>query len=301
MFRIDRNFVKLGAVRTVITSKAENGINEDAYDANDGVIEVGVAGEGPDTAASAAAMAHLILSAAEAESRAKAHDILKKAEEEALAKAEAEAEEVLCNARKEAAELMNGAREQAGEVRSAARQEGYNEGAEEGKRYYDELLADKLRELDDDHAAKTDAIIREDDEKLKRVIDELNNEWARANDILEEQTVALSIEIVRKIINPSEEGSGEAFEMLIRNALRQVNPGRKVIIRISPAEYERFFPSGNAVFELDGGAVVEASLLRDAALGEGDCIIDAEDETVNVGLDSQLKYIRFAFDRAGGS
>ena len=301
MFRIDRNLVKLGDVRAVQTVQ----VDKDKNDGNDGVelnesIEAGVAGGSPDAEASATTMAHVILSTAEAESKAKAHELIKEAE----AKATAGAEKIIVDARQAAETVIRSAREQAEQERSRARKEGYDEGVQEGKRSYDERLEEKMHELKDEYEKKTrevedayDEKIREDDDKLKRVIEELYDERTRTYDELEEQVVGLALDIVRKVINPSAEELGGVFEMLIKNALKQINPDGKVIIRVGPAEYERFFSSGSAFFELDKGVTVTASVLRDLSLEEGDCIIDMEGETINAGLDSQLKYIKFAFDR----
>ena len=204
-------------------------------------------------------------------------------EQEAIKKAKAGAEKILEDARNEIAALMMAAREEAEEERRKAWQEGYAEGAEEGKRVCDEK-----------HEVQT----REDDEKLRRVIDELYTEKKRVYEELEDEVIRLSFDIVKKVIGIAEEDVGGIFQALIRNALRQIAPEGKVIIRVSPAEYERFFPSGSAVFHLDKGVTVTAGILRDASLGEYDCIIDTEDETVNAGLDTQLKYIKIAFNRA---
>lgn len=288
MFRIDRNLVNLGAVKTIqpirIVCSADEG-----PECGD-TIEAGTEGRAPDAAASANAMAQVILSAAEAEAKAKAHDAIKKAESEAGEMVEA----MLGSAREEAARILAEARERAEEERLLARQDGYAKGDAEGRRAYDERLEEKKRELSDELAAKTSA----DDDKLKNVLEELYLERKNAFDGLEAQIVGLAMGIVRKVINPSEESVEGAFEMLIRNALKQLNPEGKIMIRVAPSEYERFFPGGSAVFELSGGLTVTASILRDASLGEGDCVIDAEDETVSAGIDTQLKYIQLAFDRA---
>jgi len=203
--------------------------------------------------------------------------------QEMLSTAQAEASRLVEEARKESTALILSARDQAEEERQRAWQKGYFEGSEEGRHSYDELLAERLRE---------------DDEMLKRVIDELYSDRERTYSGLEDEVLKLALEIVRKVIGPAEEALGGVFESLVRNALRQIAPDGKIIIRVSPVEYERFFSSGNAVIKLDGGITVTASVLRDVSLKEGDCIIDTEVSTVNAGLDSQLKYVKLAFDRA---
>jgi len=202
--------------------------------------------------------------------------------QEILSEAREEAARIIEEARDEVAFLLVNSRDQAEDERRQKIQEGFAEGAAEGKRSFDEQLAAKLRE---------------DDEMLKQVICEVYSERERTFDSLEDDVVSLALEIVRKVIHPADEAIGGVFEPLVRNALKQMAPVNKVIIRVSPAEYERFFSAGSAVFELESGTTVTASFLRDASLSENDCIIDAEDETVNAGLESQLKYVKLSFDK----
>jgi len=265
LFKIERKFVNLAA-RQYIQVEARPD-------------EAGAAGGTPEAAAFDAeqirAEAH---KRAVTEAQERAQDILS----EALANANTKALQIISEARDEAAALIVEAREQADAERHAAWQEGFTEGSEEGRHSYDEKLASKLRE---------------DDEMLKRVIEELHNERTNTYDRLEDDVVALAVQIVRKVVNPSGDELGGYFESMITGALRQLNPDGKVAIRVSPQEQERFFPSGSAAFELDSGIIVTASVFKDATLGAGDCIIDTEDSTVNAGLDSQLRYVELAFEQ----
>jgi len=251
LFRIDRNYVHLGATRLV------------QVDSDEGMA--GAVGESLYAAASATYLSQAQLQA-----------------QELLAEARAYAEKIKQEARDTAATVMVEARDQAEEDRRRAWQEGYTEGAEEGKRAFDGQLAAKKHE---------------DDEMLQRVISEVYSERERTFDTLEDDIVTLALDIVRKVIKPADEAIGGVFEPLVRNALKQMAPVEKVIIRISPVEYERFFSAGSAVFTLESGTKVTASFLRDASLNEGDCIIDAAEETVNAGLDSQLKYVKLMFEK----
>jgi len=260
LFRIDRNLVNLGATRFVQMDDGED-------------TEAGAVGESLSAAVSENYMAQ-----AQTQAKAQAQELLGKAEAEAKAKAE----QLIQDALDEIAHMTITARDEAEESRRLAWQEGYSEGAEEGRRSYDDQLAEK---------------IREDDDMLKRVLSEIYDERERTYSGLEDEVVGLALEIVRKVINPAEEAIGGVFESLIRNALKQIAPDGKVIIRVSPAEYERFFSAGAATIELESGATLKASVLRDASLGGGDCIIDTENETVNAGLNSQLKYIAIAFEK----
>ena len=196
----------------------------------------------------------------------------------ALKKAEEIAEQIIAEARGEASALIEAAGEKIEKDRATARREGYKDGEKEGRTAYD-------------------AKMKEDDGKLIRVIDEVYSDKTRLYDEFEDKIVGLTLDIVRKIINPAEEELGGVFKSLIKNALKQIKLSEKIIIRVGPAEYERFFSAGSAVFELDSGMTATATVLRDLSLKEGDCIIDTSTETVNAGFDSQMKQIEIAFGR----
>jgi len=251
LFRIDRRLVNV------------SGIKFKKFDADD-KSEVVAEGEVPDAATSAEAMFNDYLSAAERE-------------------IQEQKDEILAKARDQAAQIILEARDDAEEERKRAWQEGFEDGSDEGKRNYDEKIAEK---------------IRADDETLKRVLDEIYEERERTYNEMEEEVTNLSIEIVRKIINPAEDALENVFTSLIKNALRQMSTDGKIVIRVGAAEYERFFSSGAAEIELDSGVTVKAAVLRDVSLNEGDCIIDTDDVTINAGLDSQLQYVKIAFERA---
>jgi len=210
--------------------------------------------------------------------QARASEILSKAEHDA----QEAAQQIITQAREDAAKLLCDAREEAEQERVKAREEGFEQGAEEGLRSYDKRLSEKQSE---------------DDMMLKRVLSEMYDERERTFSSLEEEVVGLSLEIVRKIIGPAEEELGGVFTALITNALRQISPVGKVVIHVSPQEYDRFFASGKNTIELESGEVISASILRDTSFGGGDLVIDTESETIDAGLNTQLKYIALAFEK----
>ena len=210
---------------------------------------------------------------------AAAQEILNEAEkkaEEALGRAREEAEAMIQAAHAETESMLQDARGQIEEAYVQAKQEGYSEGEREGRHAYDAKIA-------------------EDDIKLARAVEEIHGERVRMYDGLEEKITTLALSVVKKIFNPAEEVLGDVFRSLVLNALKQIKLTEKIIIRVGPAEYERFFSSGHAVFELHDGVTATATVLKDMSFNDGDCVIDTDFETVNAGLDSQLKYIQLAF------
>ena len=254
-----------------------SGVKFKNFDADDENPEVGAEGEVPDAATSAKAVSP------ESSAEEAVNEYLTTARNET----ESKIEEILSGARKQAAQILSDAEDEAEEERKRGYESGYDDGlakgSAEGKQKYDEKIEEKKRE---------------DDETLKRVIDEIYEERERTYNELEEETTKLAIDVVRKIINPAEEELGNVFTSLIKNALRQMSTDSKITLRVGPKEYERFFSSGAATIELDSGITVKAAVLRDISQNDGDLIIDTEDITVNAGIESQLKYVELAFERA---
>ncbi|MCL2627849.1 MAG: FliH/SctL family protein [Oscillospiraceae bacterium] len=259
MFRIDRRFVKLTASGVRKANSEEK-------------REVDAEGEVPEAATSA-----------ELPEIPSYNDVYMQYETEA----EAQAQEILTDAKTKAAQLIEDAQDEIEEQRQRAYDEGHAEGFSKGDLEGRQIHDDKLNEQ-----------LRENEDALKRVLDEIARERENTLATLEEEITTLSLEIVKKIINPAEEELNNVFTSLIKNALRQMPTDGKFIIRVAPNEYEKYFSSGSAAIELDSGTIVTATILRDVALEDGDCVIDTEDVTVNAGLPSQFNYVKLAFERA---
>ena len=210
-----------------------------------------------------------------------------------LERASAESRNIVTEAETKAENIIASSYERVEAELELARKKGYEAGLEEGKQTFDEKLIKQRAEDEKILAAK----MQEDDEALRCVVDRLNSESLLAYEELEQEAITLSLDIVKKIVNPDGFEGTAIFESLIRNALRQLNPSGKVVIRVGAVEYERFFPSGGTVFSMDNGAKISATVLRDVSLNGGDLIIDSDEETVNAGVETQIKSIRFAFDR----
>ena len=197
---------------------------------------------------------------------------------------EEKAKALLNNARIEAAQILLESREEIDQEKKRGWQEGYTEGVREGKESFDEKVQEK---------------IKADDAALKNVFDEIYREQERIFSEVEEETVKLALEIVKKIIGPAEDELGTVYTSLLKNTLRQMSTEGKLVIRVSPIEYERFFSSGATNIQLDSGVKVSATVIKDITLSEGDLILDSNEGTVNAGINSQLETVKIAFERAG--
>jgi len=261
LFRIERNLVKLGSKLAVRVDKETGGLVED----KDQPVEDEPLEEAPEMNVP---QYHINTEEVINEARAKAKHIIEDARNEA--------ENIIQKSEDEAKNIIQKSEDEAEENKRLAWDEGYAAGVVEGKESFD----DKIIECE---------------ESLKRVMLEFHEAKERAFVDMQDELAGLALSIVRKIINPADEEMTGIFESLIKNALRQIAPDDKVMLRVSAADYERYFPEGSTVFELGSGVTVSASILKDISLNEFDCIIDKDDSTVNAGLETQLKHVELAF------
>jgi len=302
LFRIDRNLVNLSTTRFVMIrneSPAAAGMSAADAGAEDEMSDLGqtlsesVQTEGGEESSPGSGTRGGDATSGAGGAQTKTQEAARRIIEDAEAEAQAAAEKIVGEARDEAATILLDAREQAKKDYLAAEEEGFAAGNADGHaKGYEDGVAKGYEEGRRDFDAK----IEEDDRQLLGIISDICKQIELSEAELENGVAELSLDIVRKVIDPSD-ASGDVFESLIRNTLRQMRTDRKIVIHVSQDAYKRFFPSGAATFQLDGGATVKATVVEDQTLGEGDVVIDAEEETINAGLETQLKAIELAFSR----
>lgn len=190
------------------------------------------------------------------------------------------AEEIINQAAVKAKAIIQEAEAEAMEIKKLARKRGYDEGI------------NKAEEA-------IEAAVEKDNELLKRAIYRIEETRREILDSMENEMLRLTFSIVRKVFSQISKSDSSLFESMITNALKQMKKEGKITIRVSKEEYERFFSSGDASFVI-GDRLMTASVLPDTNLNSGDCIIESEGETVNAGIDCQLKNIEIAFRQADG-
>jgi flagellar biosynthesis/type III secretory pathway protein FliH len=193
---------------------------------------------------------------------------------------------MIAEAEAEAARLLEEARAQVDEIRQKAYSEGFLEGHIEG----DKKASEEFEAIATENKAAVGRVLAEFFTAREAALNEFKG--------MKDEIKPIIFEIVKKIINVSYENDDKSFESLIKNALERIKPEGKLTLTVSEADYERFFPSGNAVFNVNGEDIPVA-VVKNASLGLAELIIDAGDVTVNAGPDTQLRRIRSAFDRVG--
>jgi flagellar assembly protein FliH len=206
-------------------------------------------------------------------------------DEETLARARAET--IVADAETEAARVLEEARLRAEELRRDAYDEGFSEGRAAGE---------------EKSAADAEIVAAEGRAAFERVLAELNGALGSARDefeVMKGQVKTLIFEIVRKIVNLKHENDDKFFIDVIEGALERVKPEGKLTVSVGEADYERFFPSGSAVFKVDGKKLA-ATIVKNPSLGLTEIIIDFGDVTVNAGPHTQTGRVKAALEKSGG-
>ncbi len=196
-----------------------------------------------------------------------AEELLLTASNEAEAKI-LRADEVLREAKAAAEELKN-------EAMKAGYELGVSEGEAEGQRRYD-------------------ALIKEQSKALKNVLAEIKRAGDTMISDMENDIIDLCFSVLLKITSLDRMLDGEIFKSIIRKAMSQVDLTGKVSIRLSHEDFERFFPEGTAVFDINDKDIT-ASVSSDPEFRGGDIAVDTDSETVVAGAAAQLKNIEIAF------
>ena len=184
-------------------------------------------------------------------------------------------------AESEARELIFRAELEAVKLKAAAEDAGYKEGAVRAEEEYALLLT-------------------ENKASLRRLVEEIEAGRARMLEGMESEIIDLCLAIVRKIADADRTKDGELFRAAIQKALGRMNSESGITIRVSNADFERFFPDGEASFDTADGRV-SAVIAGNPDLAEGDVIIDAEDESIKAGVNSQIKNIELRFRQRLGN
>ena len=193
---------------------------------------------------------------------------------------------ILREAESLAQEKLREADKQIKAIHDSARQAGYKEGYDEGLQHgYDKGKNEALQ------------ISMEQNRAAQQQISDLLTEITAAREAyfnsIEAEIIDLALAVAAKITHTALQKDDTALNAIIINALRQMRRQGKITIRISEEQYNTFFNAESATFVL-GDESISAAILGDPALDDGDILLEAEGETVNAGVDSQLKYLALA-------
>ncbi|MCX7841531.1 MAG: FliH/SctL family protein [Clostridia bacterium] len=206
----------------------------------------------------------------QAEQAKDADDILSRAREEAelvLKEAQLEALRLMENAEKEAAQRIL-------KLEEEARKQGYEDGYNEGKRQYEDLIqeAEFIRE----HA---------------------RSEYKEVLECVENDVLNLIIEIARKVISNELCLNKENILLLVKEAFGRCTNKDKAVLRVSAEDYEYIVENKERLMSMVEG-LDDFEIRQDHACKAGACTIETEFGTLEAGAQSKLKKIEEAFKDA---
>ena len=111
---------------------------------------------------------------------------------------------------------------------------------------------------------------------------------------MQDEIVALVMEIVRKIINVKLSQSDEVFLGLVQDALEHLKQTGSISIRVSPEDYARYFGRERGIPDLDAGEA-KIAIVEEPDFSPGDLIVESEGEIIDLSIDRQVTQIENAF------
>jgi flagellar assembly protein FliH len=189
--------------------------------------------------------------------------------------AEDKAQQIIQQAEERAAQMIKEAEEQAQSVHDAAAQKGYDDGREE----VNNLFAGQVQE--EKEAFQT---------LMQGVTDEFNRITQQGNIA----AAKLAISIAEKIIGFELDRNDMAYLSIAQQTVERIHGSGKLVMRVSPEDYARFFAEGQTLAGLPSD--IQLEIVQDKRVKKGGCIVETGSESVNGGVDKQLERTAQAFD-----
>ncbi|MCL6476258.1 MAG: type III secretion system stator protein SctL [Firmicutes bacterium] len=183
-------------------------------------------------------------------------------------------EDLLAEARRVLAE----AHRQADQMRQDAVRKGYEDGLqigrEEGRREYQQAIANLQSEV-------------------QKLVDALLAERQRLWEEIEPQVIELVLEIARKVLREEIQARREATLSIIKHALRRVADTEQVRIRVHPDDLQIAREHRSDFLAVCDG-VRHIEIVDDQRVGGGGCIIETPSGTIDASLRTQMQSVEKA-------
>ena len=188
-----------------------------------------------------------------------------------LSSAREEAARLLEESRQEAGALIRQAETDAGVLRDQAEKDAYKQGLDKAGHEMEQLFTRAQGEIDE--------IIREAHKQRDAMMDNL-----------EPRIFKLALEVAEKILGYEMDHNEDAYLSMLRQAMSHVKSENRVILRVNPSEYVRYFKSREVTMHTANGSI-KAEVVNDPAVGYGGCLIETESGAIDAGVDAQLTQI----------
>ncbi len=207
--------------------------------------------------------------------------------------AKLKAAEIIAEAKEKAAAILKEAKKDAALLKEKAEQEAYDQGLSRGlSDGMEQGIAQGIEQGKKDYDQGLAAIAAEIEDALNQIAVSKENFIAE----YDEKIIDLALYIAQKVLDYELYKSDQALYSIISNALTKMNHETKIVIRVSEKIASIFFNSEKAVFNLADGQV-EARIIADSQLEDGDLHLESAGEAIEAGINAQLKNIAILFNR----
>ncbi len=204
-----------------------------------------------------------------------------------LAEIGAQAERMLERARDEAARIVEEAKAERKRLTETAAKEGFERGHAEGlKKGLQEGEAKGLSDSRQAAAAKIGAVAKQWEDGL------VSFERARDDMLVQARTdvLALSLALARKVVKRVVECDPKVVEAQVEAAVSRVTHATKLVIAAHPEDLEAAKAEATRTLERLGSSA-HASVVADAALSRGSCVVRTSRGRIDAEIEGQLQRI----------
>jgi len=174
------------------------------------------------------------------------------------------------NANQKAQQIISDAQVQAQTILEEARREGYESGIAEGRQAAHTELEAKNEEVRDSLA------------RVEAYRQDLYN-------MLESDVLSLAMDVAEKVINIAMERDDTLFKDIVKKAVAGIKHNDDLSIYISRAEYDKHFKDSDEWLEAGSKQI---DVISDGNLLQGSCVVEADSDIVDAGIQTQLGKIR---------
>jgi flagellar assembly protein FliH len=160
----------------------------------------------------------------------------------------------------------------------------------------EEALASRLAAARAEGAQQAEGRLRQeyearDTSKIVEAVRAFDRERSQYFSRVEREIVHLALSIAGKILHREAQVDPMLMAALVRIALTQLKDGSAVTVRVRPGEGERW----RRDFAAGPGQSLQVTVVEDAGLEPGGCMLETELGSANFALDAQLKEVEQGF------
>ncbi len=177
-------------------------------------------------------------------------------------------------------EILSQAREEAESIREQARMQGYEEGINQAQFESENILSQKIKELEDEYNTR---------------LHELETEYQQMKSEMEPQLVDTLLEVFTKVTGAIAENNRDMILSLVSGVLKNTELCSEYTIRVSEMDYN-YLITNKHLIQNELAKNVKIDVCVDSELKRNQCIIETDvgvfDSSLDIQLENLVKDIR---------